>query len=444
MAPSSDLSRPIYLSIYLYFNRSIPLSLHPSPPPSIPPSLPPSLHPSFPLPRTLPTCLPPSLISPLSVYPQVDQQPEVKDFMTIDWTYYTEKDRDTFKKADKTYAHRSAAVRFLLDVYDATQSWLALGLIGLLSGMTASIVSMGTDWANDLKFGTCTGRGFWITRAMCCKDSADLLLCPNWRSWGEIVGGTAPESIQLWSYFSYVVIAMLQAGYAAWLCKTFAPYAVGSGIGEIKVIMSGFVIKRFLGAWTLIIKSLGLILSVGSGMAIGKEGPFIHLTCCIANVASRLFSKYSTNESKKRELLCSAAAAGIAVAFGAPIGGVLFSLEEVGDLLPAKTMWRSLFCAVWAAMTLQRMNPLNQSGKLVLFEVGPVRPITRLPLAAARLPSFHLPPLCIPLPPYDQLPPYDELLCAVIFSPLYPLVTLNGTLVTLDGPGDIPPQVEAL
>jgi hypothetical protein len=37
--------------------------------------------------------------------------PEVKDFMTIDWTYYTEKDRDAFKRSDRSYAHRSATVR---------------------------------------------------------------------------------------------------------------------------------------------------------------------------------------------------------------------------------------------------------------------------------------------------------------------------------------------
>jgi len=44
---------------------------------------------------------------------------------------------------------------------------------------------------------------------------------------------------------------------------------------------------------------------------------------------------------------------GIGVAFGAPIGGVLFSLEEVSLYFPPKTMWRALYCATFAAMTLQ-------------------------------------------------------------------------------------------
>ena len=43
---------------------------------------------------------------------------------------------------------------------------------------------------------------------------------------------------------------------------------------------------------------------------------------------------------KRREILSSAAAAGVAVAFGAPIGGVLFSLEEVSYYFPPKVMWQ--------------------------------------------------------------------------------------------------------
>ena len=43
---------------------------------------------------------------------------------------------------------------------------------------------------------------------------------------------------------------------------------------------------------------------------------------------------------KRRGILSAACAAGVAVAFGAPIGGVLFSLEEVSYFFPAKVMWR--------------------------------------------------------------------------------------------------------
>lgn len=114
---------------------------------------------------------------------------------------------------------------------------------------------------------------------------------------------------------------------SATLVKSFAPYAAGSGISEIKCIIAGFVMKGFLGAWTLLIKSIGLPLAIASGLSVGKEGPSVHFAVCTGNVISRLFSKYKQNAAKTREILTATAAAGVAVAFGSPIGGVLFSLE---------------------------------------------------------------------------------------------------------------------
>jgi chloride channel 3/4/5 len=105
--------------------------------------------------------------------------------------------------------------------------------------------------------------------------------------------------------------------------------ASGSGISEVKTVLSGYVIHGYLGGRTLFTKSLGLAMSVGSGLTLGKEGPFVHIASCIGNIVSRGWGKYDHNEGKRREILSAASAAGVAVAFGAPIGGVLFSLEEV-------------------------------------------------------------------------------------------------------------------
>ncbi|GAA6001698.1 hypothetical protein JCM10207_002272 [Rhodosporidiobolus poonsookiae] len=145
-------------------------------------------------------------------------------------------------------------------------------------------------------------------------------------------------------------------------------FAAGSGIPEIKTILSGFVIRGYLGSWTLGIKAVGLALSVASGLNLGKEGPFVHLASCIGNILSRFFTKYDKNEGKRREILSAACAAGVAVSFGAPVGGVLFSLEEVSYFFPPRTMLRSFWCAMVAAMTLKLLDPFK-SGKIVLFAV---------------------------------------------------------------------------
>ncbi|KAG6892754.1 hypothetical protein C0993_003015 [Termitomyces sp. T159_Od127] len=69
-----------------------------------------------------------------------------------------------------------------------------------------------------------------------------------------------------------------------------------------------------------------------------------------------------------REIITAASAAGVAVAFGSPIGGVLFSIEEMSHGFSIKTMWRSFLCALVATVTLSAMNPFR-TGKLVLFQI---------------------------------------------------------------------------
>lgn len=144
--------------------------------------------------------------------------------------------------------------------------------------------------------------------------------------------------------------------------------ASGSGVAEVKVILSGFVLHGFLGLKTLCIKTAGLVLSVASGLSIGKEGPMVHIGACVGNIACRLFAKYDHNDGKRREILSAAAAAGVTVAFGAPIGGVLFSLEEASYFFPAKTLFRTFFCCITAALTLKFLDPYGTK-KIVMFEV---------------------------------------------------------------------------
>ena len=87
---------------------------------------------------------------------------------------------------------------------------------------------------------------------------------------------------------------------SAFLVKSFAPYAAGSGISEIKCIVAGFVMKGFLGLRTLVIKSICLPLAIASGLSVGKEGPSVHYAVCTGNVISRLFNKYRRNAGKTR------------------------------------------------------------------------------------------------------------------------------------------------
>jgi chloride channel 3/4/5 len=143
--------------------------------------------------------------------------------------------------------------------------------------------------------------------------------------------------------------------------------AAGSGIPEIKTILSGFVIPHFLDFKILVVKALGSIFAVSTGMCLGKEGPFVHISVCVANLVGSQFPKYAQNGRKIREVYAAGCAAGLSVAFGAPIGGVLFAYEEISTYFPRKVLWRAFICSLFAAITLRQLNPTG-SGKLVLFE----------------------------------------------------------------------------
>ncbi|KAI1431881.1 voltage gated chloride channel [Xylaria sp. CBS 124048] len=284
-----------------------------------------------------------------------------EDFTTIDWVQDAAQERVRRNARRRAvaglYGHGKSSWRYQLrESYDAAQGWIVVTLIGAAIGLNAAFLNIVTEWLADIKTGHCT-TAFYLNEKFCCWGDDNG--CPEWRTWT----GFGPAN-----YVIYIIFAITFAFTAATLVKSFAPYAAGSGISEIKCILAGFVMKGFLGFWTLLIKSVSLPLAIGSGLSVGKEGPSVHYAVCTGNVISRMFAKYRRNASKTREILSACAAAGVAVAFGSPIGGVLFSLEEMSNHFPLKTMWRSYFCALVATAVLAAMNPFR-TGQLVMFQV---------------------------------------------------------------------------
>ncbi|NXK60655.1 CLCN3 protein, partial [Sylvietta virens] len=293
------------------------------------------------------------------------------DFHTIDWVREKCKDRERHRRINSK--KKESAWEMTKSLYDAWSGWLVVTLTGLASGALAGLIDIAADWMTDLKEGICLS-ALWFNHEQCCWGSNETTFeerdkCPQWKTWAELIIGQAegPGSY-IMNYIMYIFWALSFAFLAVSLVKVFAPYACGSGIPEIKTILSGFIIRGYLGKWTLMIKTITLVLAVASGLSLGKEGPLVHVACCCGNIFSYLFPKYSTNEAKKREVLSAASAAGVSVAFGAPIGGVLFSLEEVSYYFPLKTLWRSFFAALVAAFVLRSINPFGNS-RLVLFYV---------------------------------------------------------------------------
>ena len=305
---------------------------------------------------------------------------------------------------------RKRALRFqpglrgrLISAWDAAQGWVAAALIGALTACVAFAVDVGEATVSDWKEGYCT-RNPLLNREGCCtghgpgaQHRPPLIRgvrarselgheCAEWTKWSE---SYAPA---FGIYVGWALLFGIVAGGVTMLTKSTLSateereslsgaakkrepaqkgktlyLAAGSGIPEIKTILAGFVIPHYLDLKVLVVKAVGATFAVATGMCLGKEGPFVHISTCVAYLVGMRLEKYRENSRKMRELLSAGCASGLSVAFGAPIGGVLFSYEEISTYFPRKVLWRAFLCSLTAAMVLRELNPTG-TGKLVLFE----------------------------------------------------------------------------
>ncbi|OTB20378.1 hypothetical protein K445DRAFT_312826 [Daldinia sp. EC12] len=292
-----------------------------------------------------------------------------EDLTAIDWIFEYTKERQRLRVL---YSSATGIVGYIQQLLDSSQAWVILVLTGIAVGGLAAAIDVASDWLGDIKTGYCKsgpeGGAFYLNKQFCCYGYDQGAKCLGWKPWAAALGISSTGGKWFIEYFFFLLFSVTFALCAGFLVKEYAIYAKHSGIPEIKTVLGGFVIRRFLGTWTLVTKSLGLCLAVASGMWLGKEGPLVHVACCCANLFIKLFPNINTNEARKREVLSAAAASGISVAFGSPIGGVLFSLEQLSYYFPDKTMWQSFVCAMTAAVVLQAFDPFR-SGKLVLYQV---------------------------------------------------------------------------
>ena len=255
------------------------------------------------------------------------------DFKTFDWN--KDEIRD---KADLYYDKlgKSGFLVTLMDWLECWWGWVLVILMGVSVGVISVFIHCGISWFSSFREGVCS-YDLYKNKHDCCWISEVYMVendCEEFLTWGEVFGLYSDGYVvgaykYIFNYIGYVTLSAGFATLAATYVKVIAPYAYGSGIPEIKTILSGYVIKGFLGKATLLVKTMGVILCVGAGMSVGMEGPIVHIACCVGNILASFSRKFKHNEARKRVMLSASVAVGVAVAFIAPIGGVLFSFEEV-------------------------------------------------------------------------------------------------------------------
>ncbi|KAJ8246001.1 hypothetical protein GJAV_G00262590 [Gymnothorax javanicus] len=212
--------------------------------------------------------------------------------------------------------------------------WVVCGLIGLLTGLIACFVDIVVEKLAGLKY-------------QVIKQSIE-----NFTEAGGLC-----ISLILWAVLNSVFVMV-----GAVIVAVFEPIAAGSGIPQIKCYLNGVKIPRVVRLKTLVVKVCGVICSVVGGLAVGKEGPMIHSGAVVAAGVSQGRStslkrdfkifEYFRRDTEKRDFVSAGAAAGVSAAFGAPVGGVLFSLEEGASFWNQMLTWRIFFASMMSTFTL--------------------------------------------------------------------------------------------
>ena len=300
-------------------------------------------------------------------------------------------------------------------------------------------------------------------------------------------GGT--EALHAYAYYTSACLGLVLV--ASSICVFWAPQAAGGGVTLVIAYLNGTHVPNLLGWKSLVAKTLGVVCACGSSLAVGPEGPMVHIGAALAScitlalprtclgevrggeedgdgeveanwrtakaedemerraglgdggyvtsgdvrtrreergsrrtgangeggddgggeydgldvdghvahawqhrtkVATRRAAASSrllldlASHATQREFVSAGAAAGLAAAFGAPIGGVLFSLEEASSFWSRKVMWRSFICAASASIVLALLNNRGNVGMLFFGGVRPTTPrdyLHQLPLFIA-------------------------------------------------------------
>uniref|UniRef100_A0A0C9R3S7 Chloride channel protein n=1 Tax=Fopius arisanus TaxID=64838 RepID=A0A0C9R3S7_9HYME len=212
--------------------------------------------------------------------------------------------------------------------------WFIFLLIGIFTALIACFVDISIEELSDIKYGA-------------LKTYVD----------------NSVENNHLWlPYCMWIIFNIGPCLIGAILVTYFEPVAGGSGIPQVKCYLNGIKVPRVVRIKTLTVKILGVISTVVGGLAGGKEGPMIHAGAVVAAGISQgkstTFKKdfkifqYFREDHEKRDFVSGGAAAGVSAAFGAPIGGVLFSAEEGASFFNQSLTWRTFFASMISTFTL--------------------------------------------------------------------------------------------
>jgi CIC family chloride channel protein len=156
-----------------------------------------------------------------------------------------------------------------------------------------------------------------------------------------------------WSGISWAAPVILCAAGAAasvYLAERLAPQTAGSGIPRVEAVLRNHLHPAE--AMILPVKFIGGVLSIGSGLALGREGPTVQMGGTIGRLTGDAFRRYLP---EPWTLIAAGASAGLAAAFNAPLAAVVFVLEELLHRFSARIFSAALVSCITGTVVLRAL-----------------------------------------------------------------------------------------
>lgn len=193
--------------------------------------------------------------------------------------------------------------------------------------------------------------------------------------WADTARNTLLQWAHTYPTVGWLVPILFSSGWATlavFLVLYFAPEASGSGIPHLKATLHRL---RELRWWRVLpVKLTGGVLALGSGLALGREGPTVQIGGAVGDAVAR-WLKVTARD--RLILIAAGAGAGLAAAFNAPLAGLVFILEEIQrDFRPV------VFGAAFLAAATADIIARTASNQLPVFVVPnyPIPPLGALPV----------------------------------------------------------------
>jgi H+/Cl- antiporter ClcA/CBS domain-containing protein len=263
----------------------------------------------------------------------------------------------------------------------ATLRWLLHVLIALSVGIVATFVSYAVDFVETYR--------------------ADVLYHVMTKDGRNTAAGNAAGFV--YTLVGAVVLTAVAAGVVVY----FEPAASGGGIPDVMAYLNGVHLRKAMNLRTFIAKTISCICAVAGGLPVGLEAPLIHLGAITGagvtqgrsrtlGFQTKLFQAFRNNKDR-RDFITAGAACGVSVAFGAPIGGLLFVMEEVSSFWDQSSNGQ-IFLATMLCFTFSTIiNSIVEDRRLlvwvsnaasVLFEVNLTIPLNLVSIVPSLLLGF--------------------------------------------------------